>query len=138
MRPIRIEQAGSTVRNPWTGESHGVASSETTHALSRSGLLRSCRVDQQTACGCGCVGAVGGFCAVCNATVCERCTARGRCPVCLRLACPAHLKLLTAPSARADTRLCPECHEAASRQLVLRRVARALLWPFVKFTDDDR
>lgn len=138
MRPIRIEQAGSVVRNPWTGEVRPVTSSETTHALSRSGLLRSCRVDQQVGCGCGCVAAVGGFCSVCNTTVCVSCTAQGRCPVCMRLACPAHLKLFSAPTMRVETRLCPDCHESASRHYLLRRVTRSLLAPFVEFPVDER
>ncbi len=133
MRPIRSEHERGLVLDPWTGRPYLSSGSSAVHILTDQGAVETRRTLRQIACGCGCVGPVGGFC-FCGAAVCARCFSH--CP-CGRPLCRRHGVLVSASGGQI-IRLCQSCHESTARKQVLRRVARALLSPFVEFNPDAR
>ena len=80
---------------------------------------------------CGCDGPVGGRCQECGALSCQKC--HGHCFRCSSPICLEHSISMSEGS--KTLRLCRQCHEEMLRSNRLRKVARTLLQPFVRFED---
>jgi hypothetical protein len=135
MKPIRSEQHRDFVNDPWGGGPRIMEERATAHVLTDAGGIHSSHATAKTACVCGCVGPVGGFCAVCGGAVCARCFTF--CACCRKPLCPRHGVQLD-PSEAQPAWACGQCGSVRSRQRLLRRLGRAILFPFVEFDNHER
>ena len=101
--------------------------------LSEEGSIDKIRFTQPRFYHCGCAvesSRIGGQCAnrSCRQISCIK--HHGRCAACSKPQCLECSRYL-ADAEQGEVRLCPRCHETLSRQLVRRKITRALLSPFI-------
>lgn len=128
MQPIRREQKKDQIHEPFNHRNIDVQEQDAAHAVADDGGLNSAHLLRRHACGCGCVGAPGGICAVCACLCCSSCFSRCRCGKPL---CPAHRRLVEAPGG-GQVVLCKPCHDAMVRSRRWRTVVGVLLAPFIE------
>ncbi len=135
MKPIRGETRRRVVHDPWDRQEQQVAHEDTAHAVSPDGALESASVERQFALGCGCLGKPpAGFCAICEKHVCLDCFGHCDAAGCGRPLCRRHSVWMDRQDGK-PLRMCPSCHESATRKRLIGRVGRTLLSPFVRFDD---
>ena len=133
MQPIRGERDDEFCHDPWNKTAQQSVQKDTTHVLNDAGAIESHRVGRRFACVCGCLKPPGGFCAVCAESVCVDC--HGFCGRCHMPLCPRH-SVFEQDGGGTIPRWCKACFATRSRGRLVRKLARAILSPFVRFGDE--
>ncbi len=110
----------------------------TQHRVSDQDCLDTLELDFSDYFDCGCnakTNRLGGRCAECGGTTCEKCFAMARCACCMKPLCLRHAFSFEPGRGQARVILCATHHDEMRRRQFWRRVGRAVLSPFVAFDD---